>query len=48
MLVGLTWFNTAFIRQLSPHRVGPQKKQEAERQIQSLLAREMIEPTSGA
>ena len=31
-----------------PHRLGPQKEQEAERQIQDLLARGMIEPASGA
>ena len=31
-----------------PHRLGPHKKQEAERQVQDLLARGMIEPANGA
>ena len=35
------------IRQPS-HRHGPQKKQKAERQVQDLLARDMIEPANGA
>ena len=31
-----------------PHRLGPHKEQEAERQVQDLLARGMIEPANGA
>ena len=31
-----------------PHRLGPQIKQEAERQVQDLLSRGMIEPTNEA
>ena len=31
-----------------PHRLGPQKEQEAERQVQDLLSRGMIEPANGA
>ena len=31
-----------------PHRLGPQKEQEAERQVQDLLERGMIEPANGA
>ena len=39
---------TRLIRQPSPlHWLGPQREQEAELQIQDLLARGMIEPASG-
>ena len=31
-----------------PHRLGPHKEQEAERQVQDLLARGLIEPANGA
>ena len=31
-----------------PHRLGPHKEQEAERQVQDLLARGLIKPANGA
>ena len=43
----LTTEGTRPIRQ-PPHRLGPHKEQEAERQVQDLVARGMIEPAHGA
>ena len=40
-------FGTRPIRQ-HPHRLGPEKEAEAERQVKDLLEKKLIEPASGA